>query len=448
MSHKQLQIIYPTLDLFLYDLRSGLGGTAAEIELSRTSFGQKFPAEIRWDLFKQDSTFDVEYTELLKPANKRFIASRDSYSLEGYYYPVRLGDSYGLLLDCSVDNLTVPQPVAAFSMLKQEIAAQLNEQHATLGQTWLLSAIVPEPKPQKLEKIAQSCYKALVPEGNWTQDLGERQGQFLGGAIFETQRYRLVMKEGTAEAENIQDIQDSQHVVIILYPNEAAARKAAKFYGDWLRLFYYRHKILWCYGQSRLLKSRLSNYFINIQASLKLLRQEGSQNLDLQELQGTLGRVQDTLTPYTIDLSLLDFQSQTIKTNLGNYQKRRQRIVKKAGEGSDLAFLEELSAAATDNYLLQIQQDQEKLAKGLELLDTSIKTLGSRVEVEKAKNEKVFQTLVSFWGLTVTIYGSCSDSLDRLFTLQGRDHMFWSVGITTLAIVIATMGYYWQRKRF
>jgi len=448
MSHKQPQIIYPTLDLFLYDLRSGLGGTAAEIEQSRTSFKQKFPAEIRWDLFKRDSTFDVEYTELLKPANKRFKASRDSYSLEGYHYPVRLGDSYGLLLDCSVDNLTVPQPVAAFSVLKEEIAAQLNEQHATLGQSWLLSAIVPDPEPQKLEKIAQSCYKALVPEGNWTQDLGERQGQFLGGAIFETQRYRLVMKEGTTDVGNIQDIQDSQHVVIILYPNEAAARKAAGFYESWLRLFYYRHKILWCYGQSRLLKSRLSNYFINIQASLKLLRQKGSQNLDLQQLQGTLGRVQDTLTPYTIDLSLLDFQSQTIKTNLGNYQKRQQRIVKKAGEGSDLAFLEELSAAATDNYQLQIQQDREKLAKGLELLDTSIRTLGSRVEVEKAKNEKVFQTLVSFWGLTVTIYGTSSNWLERLFALQGPEQMFWSVGITAIAMVIATVGYNWKRQRF
>ena len=441
------EIIYPTLDLFLYDLRSGLGESEAEIERSRQSFSRKLPEELRTEVFKQDSTFDVEYTELLQPRNKRFKATRDSKPLEGYHYPVRLGDSYGLLLDCSIDNQTEPQPAISFTILKQEIQAKLNKEQPTLGQTWLISAIVPNLKQQNPTKIARYCYEALIPEGNWNLELGERQGEFLGGKIFETQRYRLVLKEGTNEVANIQSIQDSHHVVIILYPDATAARKAAKFYSDWMRLFYYRHKILWCYGQSRLLKSRLSNYFINIQASLKLLRQEDKQSLDLQNLQTTLGKVQDTLTPYTIDLSLLDFQSQTIETNLVNYNKRLQRIIKKGGSESNLEFLQEFSTTATDNYLVQIQQDRTKLEKGLSLLDTSIRTLGSQVEVEKAKNQKLFQTLVSFWGLTVTVYGTVARWLEKLFVLEAREQVLFSALTTAIAMIIFARVYVWWQKR-
>ncbi len=40
-------LIYPTLDLFLYDLRNGLGDTDADIEQNRTHFQQKLPVEIR-----------------------------------------------------------------------------------------------------------------------------------------------------------------------------------------------------------------------------------------------------------------------------------------------------------------------------------------------------------------------------------------------------------------
>ncbi len=37
------KLIYPTLDLFLYDLREGFGQTAQEIEHNRQQFMQKLP---------------------------------------------------------------------------------------------------------------------------------------------------------------------------------------------------------------------------------------------------------------------------------------------------------------------------------------------------------------------------------------------------------------------
>jgi hypothetical protein len=37
------QLIYPTLDLFLYDLRDGLGETETQINQNRVNFRKKLP---------------------------------------------------------------------------------------------------------------------------------------------------------------------------------------------------------------------------------------------------------------------------------------------------------------------------------------------------------------------------------------------------------------------
>src|SRR5919202_1478326 len=99
-------IIYPTLDLFLYDLRNALGEGQDELQTNRDSFKKKLPEDLHDVLFQKDTVFEDDYIELL-PKIKKFKSprhSRESGSLQGYYYPVRLNDMYGLLLDCSVEN--------------------------------------------------------------------------------------------------------------------------------------------------------------------------------------------------------------------------------------------------------------------------------------------------------------------------------------------------------
>jgi hypothetical protein len=401
-------IIYPTLDLFLYDLRNGLGESQAEIEQNRTYFQKKLPASVHPLLFQKDNYFEVEYQELL-PKIHGFETPAEPDSLQGYYYPVRLGDTYGLILDCSINNQTEPQPAQSFATLKAEIEQRSHGETATIGQSWIMSGWLPHPESQNPDAIAKACYQSLMPQGNWQQDL-EGQGQFLGATIYELKRYRLVMKEDT-DITNLANLQDNQHILIILYPDRAAAETAARFYDDWLRLFCYRNKILWAYSQSRLLKQTIKHHFAAIEAGRRSIDWARSQGREFDKVRQHLEQTQDILNRYTINLNQLDFQARTIDINLSNYKKRVARIAKQSE--SDLAFLEEFSELVTDKYLLQIHKDTENLERGLRLLEDTINAIRSRVELDKAERDRNFQDTVAVIGVGWTV-GSFVASLDKL----------------------------------
>lgn len=389
------EIIYPTIDLFLYDLRNGLGESQDEINRNRAFFQKKLTKSVHQSLFQKDNYFEDEYVELLTKPNL-FETSGEPYPFQGYYYPVRLGDTYGLLLDCSVNNQTEPQPAECFKELKAEVERRLNGQTATIGQTWMVSGWLPQSEAKSPEDIAKTCYKALMPDSKWEQDL-EGKGQFLGATIFELSRYRLVMPEKTTSLVTIQSIQENQHVIIILYPDRATAEKSARFYSDWLRLFEYRHKILWAYGQSRLLKQTIKNYFTTIEEDRQSINPNQSQQREFEKFRQTLIRVQNTLDNYTIDLNRLDFQNRTIDINLSNYKKRLERIEEKAE--NKLEFLEKFAKVVTDKYQLQITKDSENLERGMKLLENTISAVRSRVEVAKAERDRNFQDAITILGV-------------------------------------------------
>ncbi len=404
-------IIYPTLDLFLYDLRNGLGESQDEINQNRAVYQKKLPESIHQTLFQKDTYFEDEYVLLTEP--HIFEISGKPYPFQGYYYPVRISDVYGLLIDCSVNNETEAQSAECFKDLKIEVEQRINNQSATIGQTWMISGWLPQSDDRSREDIAKDCYKALMPDSNWKQDL-EGQGTFLGATIFELSRYPLRrIKESPEAPTTIQSLPENQHVIIILFPGKASADKLAEFYDHWMTLLCYRHKILWSYGQSRLLKHSLKKYFITIQQAIKSLKQAKSPGLDLKKIRKILEQVKDTLTPYSIELTYLDFQSRTIDINLSNYKKRLLNIEKKAQGKSDLKVLEEFSELVKDKYLLQVKKDYENLEMGLRLIDSSINTLRSRVEIDQAERDRTFQNGVAIIGVGLAT-GSLVASLEKL----------------------------------
>lgn len=113
-------LIYPTVDLFLYDLRDGLGQNPAEIEANRLTFLKKLPEEMHGDL-AADCKFEAEYFELFGPKRIYPFGGGDNEKYDGYYYPVRLGDTYGLLLDCSLNDKQNAQPAESIKTIKAEI---------------------------------------------------------------------------------------------------------------------------------------------------------------------------------------------------------------------------------------------------------------------------------------------------------------------------------------
>ncbi|NEP54525.1 MAG: hypothetical protein F6K65_39325, partial [Moorea sp. SIO3C2] len=78
-------IIFPTLDLFLYDLRDALNLTEAEKQEKQAKFRAKLPADSKLS----DPDLETKYLELL-PKQKYYDFTTANNTLEGYYYPVRL----------------------------------------------------------------------------------------------------------------------------------------------------------------------------------------------------------------------------------------------------------------------------------------------------------------------------------------------------------------------
>lgn len=249
-------LVYPTLDLFLYDLKEALNTTEEATRKNQGFFTKKMPSTVTL----VDSDIESEYLELLPQKTEDFKTDK----VEGYYYPVRLNDTYGLQINCSVNNQTEPQAVECFNFLKSEIESRFNKQPITLGQAWMLSGWLPEQSTQNPKDIAQDCYKAFCKDGNWQRDF-QGEGTFWGGKIF--QLWQPNYSLNTLAGSNTHLHLEHTPILIAIYPNPESAQKAANFYQDWIGLFCYYSKINWGYAQSRLIKK----IFLVITRNLKAI---------------------------------------------------------------------------------------------------------------------------------------------------------------------------------
>ncbi|WP_341530217.1 hypothetical protein WKK05_13555 [Nostoc sp. UHCC 0302] len=208
---------------------------------------------------------------------------------------------------------------------------------------------------------------------DWEEYL-EGQGYFLGANIFEL-------------------IQAHQHFIIIIYPDENTLNLSGKFYADWMRLFYYRHKILWAYNQSRQVKLSLQTYFRTIKVGNDYIEQTRNKYSELNTLNQMLVNIQNTLNEYTKQLTLFDLQIATIDINLSNYEKRLGIIKQKTtriqeNSITDLKFFTEFSRLVKDKYRLKITKDSEISERFLKFQSDTINAVCSRVEVEKAERDR------------------------------------------------------------
>lgn len=438
-------LIYPTLDLFLYALKTSLNTTDAETQKNQAAFLEQLPSDTQF----YDPDIETEYLEITHPTQINFISS--DKILEGYYYPVRLNDTYGLQIDCSINNQTETQPAKSFTILKTEIEQKLNKELAIIGKTWLLSGWLPENSSQNPEDIAKDCYYALFKDTYWQPE----KGTFLGGKVFEIWRSGNINQ--SREKVSTHSNNHEHHVIIAIYPHRESAEKAAEFYKDWMGLFCYQSKISWAYWQSRLVKESLLNHYKQIEENRKITNQINSrqEKQNITTSRNILTNIDNILQQYTIDLLNLSFQKQIIEINLSNYQLRLALIKEKASQNNQLDFLEKFSELANKKYLPQITKDIENMQLGLQLLEDTINVTRSRQEVEKSERERNFQELIAVAGAgiaTVSLLQSpakdfCSkESMKDIFP---KIPYFCNYPFSSSLMVGIIVGFvvWWLRKR-
>lgn len=402
------KLIYPTLDLFIYDLRDGLGDNKADIATNQKYFLHRLPERFHPQL-KQRDAIEGEYVELLgNRGRETFNSSTTQYTLKGWYYPVHLGDLYGLLLDCSVEHsLGNPQPakkeafpVSCFSELKTELEKRLGNT-PTIAQVQMLSGQLSNFTEGSAEALAKECIQVSALNLNWDLDF-RGKSRFLGGMLFEFWHYHLHIPSELPETLNIHDIQDNRYVIFAIYPDEEAAKKASKFNFDWLRLFAYRSKVFWAYGQSQYLKKQLSNGFVAIQQYQEHFSKAKSGKLDLKNMRQTLVEAQDTLWRYSVNLSYLATQKRTIEVNLLNYERRLNKIKQRLTDlqsPSDLKFFNQFIEDVKHKYLEQTRNDYESLDIGLALVTDLINAIRGVTEIERSERDRAFQSTIAIVGV-------------------------------------------------
>jgi|688.fasta_scaffold55591_4 hypothetical protein len=402
------QLIYPTVDLFLYDLGEGLGELDTKIEQNRRDFftriyGEKLDTEIL-NKIKNIEEKDGDYLPLLSGVQP--LKQGD-----GYYYPVKLGDTYGLQIDCSGEidlnpqNQLSPKPLTSLSESKTLIKNQLNSDKGTIGQSWFVWGLLTSPEQNSLE-TAKNCYQQinLFPDSNWERDL-KQTGKFLGAHFYE------LWKPPSHQHQTC----DSVHLIICLFDAQLnnslseVSKKVYLIYPQLMRLFYYRNKVVWSYWQSRQLKIKLKKDNPIILKRVKNLQQQVDQpQLDLNQLQKELAEILKVLWSYSEKLISLEEKQSTIKTNLNNYQKRVNTIAEsdfKCNSEATRKFLIGFSDYVEKKYLEQIESDLISLNSGLKLLENAIKTIEGIIGIEKTKSDRDLNLTIGVVGTALAMSG-------------------------------------------
>ncbi len=392
-----MKFIYsPHLYLFVYTLREGLGHSRQKIEESHKEFWSNLPGALKIPLEAESQAGYTEYIELLNLHSHETIKRErgyyfpetgkeefaGKYPIDGFYYPVRMSDTYALLSACSVKDRINPEPVSCFSDLKKKIAAQ-----GSLGKTWMIAGYLPPNSNDKHETIAQEAYEALTSQ-KWQHF---QEGKFLGGSVFEVWSLRQL-------GQNLEE--DYSHVLIVIYPDMETMKKAAEFYKDWLRLFCFRHKIIWAYSNSRQGKQLLQATFSPPEkTSTSTEIQVFSPTLDLPEsslekLKTALRENLPTLSQDAAGISYIEFQQNTIDVNLYNYEKRLDYINTKADKigDTDLYLLKRFSTIAAQKYQEQLKKDHAILSSHLKVREKFIDTIRGIVEIEQAESDRRIET--------------------------------------------------------
>jgi hypothetical protein len=407
---EETKLVYPTLDLFLYDIREVLGQDSQRIDNNRKQFWQRIYTNSQNSSSSQELQ-DESFIAKLKEAEKTEssfiellgadIVKHFERPLEGYYYPLQIGDTYALHIECSgvyADGVKQsnynPQPLKNIRSIQEEIISHINQQPGTIGQTWMMWGQLIDAH-QNPTQIALECYKQLAPDPyNWERDL-KSQGQFLGATVFELWR-------PPSDWSDQEKLIENYHLLIWLFPPNKSIHSVVdsvnKIYLDLIHLFCYRNKVLWAYCQSCQLQAALKADTLLIQNTIRevsqLPGQKNPSESQMKRLREILTTTLTLLSRYAVNLSDLNTLGRTIEINLENYAKRLATM-ENVGQSGNLQFLAEFGELASAKYLRQVEREHSSLSYGLTLMENLIRTVEGITSTYQTQSDRALNSTIA-----------------------------------------------------
>ena len=378
-----LKLVDPTLNLFSYTLKQGLGVGEPETRKVYRRFLADLSKQIHQELnvsFTREQKQKFLALQEKAVADLPFTGNLNNHPVNGRYRRWNVSDNYQLLFDGYADGKHEPDKVIKLIESLQSLIPKPPPLE-NIGKTWMLSGWLESGSDLEATELAKQVYKSLFAKDGVPQGSGE----FLGGKVFEFWGDK---------------IEDNSQLLVILYPDEAAFRECSNFDISWLDLLCFRHKIIWAYENSLVLKDRLvSNYN-------QIVEMRNTSRLNLQKLMDAMGK----LSEFAIDLNYLELQHSTIKVNLDKYQTKLAEIQAKAKPTDDLQFLQDFWDKAEQHYPKQIQKDIDNFRPCLEILRSLTDTIRGTVEIRKAESDRTFQTIVGIVGVGLSTGGTVASA--------------------------------------
>ena len=379
-----LKLVDPTLNLFSYTLKQGLGVGEPETRKTYRRFLEGLSEQLHKKLNvsfppEQKQKFLALHKETV--ADLPFTGNLNNHQVKGRYRRWNVSDNYQLLFDGYVDDKYQPDQVIKLIESLQYLIPQPPKLE-NIGKTWMLSGWLESGTDLEAEELAKQVYKCLFEKDGVSQG----SGLFLGGKVAEFSSDKS---------------EDNCPLLVILYPDEAACQEWGRdFYVSWLDLLCFRHKIIWAYENSLQLKERLvSNYN-------QIVEMRNTSRLNLKKLREAMGKLSD----FTIDLNYLELQHSTINVNLEKYEKELAQMQAKARPTDDLKFLQVFCDRAKEKYPKQIKKDIDNFRPCLEILQSLTDTIRGTVEIRKAESDRAFQNIVGIVGVGLSTGGTVASA--------------------------------------
>jgi hypothetical protein len=378
-----LKLVDPTLNLFSYTLKQGLGIGEPETRKVYRKFLDALAEQLHQKLnvsFTPEQKQKFLALQEKTVADLPFTGNLNNHPVKGRYRRWNVTDNYQLLFDGYVDDKYEGTQVIKLIESLQYLIPQ-PPQLENIGKTWMLSGWLESGTDLEVAEFAKQVYKCLFEKDGVPQGSGE----FLGGKVFEFWGEK---------------IEDNLQLLVILYPDEAVFRECSNFYLGWLDLLCFRHKIIWAYENSLQLKERLvSNYN-------QIVEMRNTSRLNLQKLMDAMGK----LSQFAIDLNYLELQYSTINVNLEKYEAKLAEIKAQARPTDDLRFLQDFCDKAKQHYPKQIKKDIDNFRPCLEILRSLTDTIRGTVEIRKAESDRTFQNIVGIVGVGLSTGGTVASA--------------------------------------
>jgi hypothetical protein len=312
------------------------------------------------------------------------LSQQKSLAVNGFIYPIRIYDSYGIWLNIhrpeqENHQKTEPVEIDFFQKLNPTNDWLLPVEKDFLGSSLLLTAwLTPDfhaDNPQELKKLADDCVQTFFANTNNTiVPPFYRSGELFGSPIFE---YGL-----------LNPITNYRHVLVWLFKDEMADKSFNNCQQELFDLCFFRTKIVKAFQKTRSLYKETATAYQELEAEVESLQKIDINNsLDKQSLETLKNKLkilpQKSLEYASLLRFLEDYQN-TIAINAANYQDRLEQIHSLCPD-TDLTILEQFSQVNSPLFEKQISSDLGYFRHGSGLVDKAIASIRGIVEIEQAR---------------------------------------------------------------